>query len=70
MVFISELEQESLESLKAREKTLSSVKEAGLSKKTSSSNGKITRIPRLSHNASVGLQGGQPYEVLDEALFL
>ena len=73
MVFISELEMESLDELKAREKTLATVKNAGLAKKVSRNASGITRVPRLSHTASYGLSNSAapPFaETPDEALFL
>ncbi len=68
MVFIAELEEETIDALEAREKTLSSVKTAGL-KKNSSRVAGLQRIPRLSHTkASVG--ENLVLDVLDEQIFL
>ena len=68
MVFIAELEDETLEQLDSREKTLASVKTAGL-KKSASRLSVLPRVPRLSHTgASVGAL--VTVEAPDEALYL
>lgn len=68
MVFISELEEETLEELEAREKTLSAVKTAGLKKNSTRTTG-IKRIPRLSHTRA-SISEDIALSVLDEQIFL
>lgn len=67
MVLISELEDETVDALKARENTLLAVKNAGLTKKTAAKTG-LKPLPRLSHNQ--GIRDTLSLEVMDEAIFL
>ncbi len=69
MAFIAELEEENLEQLEAREKTLESVKTAGLSKRTGSRQ-TLKRIPRLSYAVPPTNGNGSQPDVPDEALYL
>jgi hypothetical protein len=70
MAFIAELEDESNESLSAREATMKAVKTAGLAKKTARRVDGVRRIPRLSHAVVASTNGGTPDTTPDEALFL
>ncbi len=69
MVFIAELEEETIEALAAREKTLSSVKTAGL-KKNSTRVAGLGRVPRLSHSSRASIGENMVLDVLDEQIFL
>jgi ribosomal protein L37AE/L43A len=70
MVFISELEEETLEALEAREATLNSVKSAGLSRRTAATKvAGLKKLPRLSHTGA-SVRDAVALDVMDEALFL
>jgi hypothetical protein len=71
MVLIADLEEESLESLIAREATLKSVKIAGLGKRQTRVPEGIRRVPRLAHTpVPAPSVNGTMDSVPDEALFL